>query len=160
MVLYPRDPKHPIRLAPNRSLEWPDMCRAWMIIAASTVAISAGAALAGYWMPLPFAGLEITVLGIAFWQIARYQQRFEEIRLTEDRLVITASDGRAAKQWDAHPAWVTVSLCPPSPRQSRQKLLICSRGHRVEIGSFLSGDEKTELAERLRRQLPRAPFRR
>ena len=159
MVLYPRDPKQPIRLAPNRSLDWPDMRRAWMIIAASTVAISAGAALAGYWMPLPFAGLEVTVLGIAFWQIARHQQRFEEIRLTEDRLVVVAGDGREERQWDAHPAWVTVRFRPATNRDRRPRLLICSHGQHVEIGSFLSGDEKKELADRLSRQLPRTPFR-
>ena len=55
-----------MRRAPNCSISPTGLLCAFAALAAVTLAIATGFALMGAWLVLPFAGLEVLALGVAF----------------------------------------------------------------------------------------------
>lgn len=113
---------------------------------------------------LPMAGL---VGGGAFWVVAAFDAAtlgllvglicltYRSGRVTErldlwpDRLRIerVEPDGRR-RVWEANPYWVRVSL-HDTPRIANY-LVLSASGRQVELGAFLSPDERVALAQALR----------
>ncbi len=58
------------------------LAKAFAALAAAVLAISVGFAMAGAWLVLPFAGLEVLALGAAYLAYARRFGAPEEKRLT------------------------------------------------------------------------------
>jgi uncharacterized membrane protein len=58
------------------------LAKAFAGLAAAVLAISVGFAMAGAWLVLPFAGLEVLALGAAYLAYARRFDKQEEKRLT------------------------------------------------------------------------------
>jgi uncharacterized membrane protein len=87
----------------------------------------------------------------------RRLQMSEELVLSEDRVALTRREARGhERHWEANPHWVRVSLREedgPVPNY------VTLRGgdREVEIGAFLSPEERAALYEDLSRRLgPRA----
>src|SRR6267378_2000688 len=77
---------------PNRSLG--PLGRRWTLaaIAATTFAVAAGAAAIGAWPVMPFAGLEIALLALAFRVVQMHDGDFERLEIGEHEVRVEARD--------------------------------------------------------------------
>lgn len=79
----------------------------------------------------------------------------EIVQLWPDRLEIERIEANGAvRSWRAHPHWVRVEL--HQTRRVKDYLVLSSSGRSVELGSFLTPEERRSLADRLREGLSRA----
>ena len=112
-------------------------------------------ALKGFWPVLPFAGLEMALLG---WALAAcLERRFYRQTITvTDADVRFDSRGRARRVLVVVPRhWAQVKLRRPAARLHPSRLTIESHGRRCELGSFLTEEERRGLALRLQRLIGR-----
>jgi uncharacterized membrane protein len=144
-----------IEICPNCSLT---PRGAGLFFAAACIApcgIGAILAVQGFWPVLPFAGLEMAVLG---WALSvSLQRRFhgQTITLTEDNVRIDTRARNTQQQVVFPRHWAQVKLRRPAARLHPSRLTIESHGHQCELGSFLTEEERRGLALRLQRLIGR-----
>lgn len=111
--------------------------------------------LVGAWPVVGFLGLDVLVVYLAFRLNYRAARAYETLRLTPAELEVTQVDARGrGRRIVFQPYWLAVDMDDPPRRDSR--LTLRSHGRRLEIGRFLTPDEKLGLAQALRRALSRA----
>lgn len=150
-----------VMIRPNRSLSWHQSMVFLGAIAVPMVLVSVVLAVKGYWLILPFAGVEIAVLFACFYVVAHAACRCEVISIGES--LVTVEKGRdrgmgpepvgTAGRTKFARGWVRVELSDRAGHWYPQRLWIGASGRRVEIGEFLVEEEKTELAAELHRLL-------
>ncbi|MEO0990136.1 MAG: DUF2244 domain-containing protein [Pseudomonadota bacterium] len=105
---------------------------------------------------LPF-GLTLTMLWYSLKRSWSDRRITEEVRLWSDRIVVRRRDpGGMERSWEANPYWVRVSLHVedgPIPNY----LTLSGEGREIEVGAFLSEDERLELRHDLERMLLLVP---
>ncbi|MBS0563532.1 MAG: DUF2244 domain-containing protein [Proteobacteria bacterium] len=144
-----------LRLWPNRSLTAGGFVAFFaasaFLLALPMLALVGTAAL---WVVFGFAALALGCLWLAISRSNRALGVTETLTLTEDRIVLDRRDpGGRIRSWAANPYWVRVSLDPdggPVP----DYLTLTGDGREVELGAFLSPDERRALAGELRALLP------
>ena len=140
---------HRLQVEPNCSLSW----RAAVILYAWVCVVSLGIALIfvaqGYWPVLPFAGLELAVLGIALWVSMRRGSYREVISIYEDRIEVEKGrpERRESTVFPLH--WARVNLRTARPASYPSRLMISSHGRSCEIGQCLTESERRGLCRRL-----------
>ena len=70
-----------------------------------SVVIAAGFAMAGTWLIIPFAGVEIAALGAAAGMIFRRAGDFERLAFSGDRILIEVRERGVARQYEFHRGW-------------------------------------------------------
>lgn len=140
-------------LRPNCSLSWRGMQVFLAFMALILGAIGAWFTLLGFWLVLPFAGLELLLLACAFYLVARRGQVREVISIDQDSVHVEKGRRYPEKQCTLARGWARVVLerCPKQWYPSR--LLIRSHGRAVEVGTFLNEEERRRLAEELAQNL-------
>jgi uncharacterized membrane protein len=144
-----------IQIAPNCSLN--PRAAAWFFggICLVSFSIAGVMAIEGLWPILPFAGLEMLVLG---WALASSMQRRHHSQ------TITVSDEHITIEtcWRAHHEqvvfprhWARVKLKAADTPLHPSRLTIESHGRSYEVGSFLNEEERRAVAARLRRSIGR-----
>lgn len=123
----------------------------------SVVALSIAAwfAAQGYWVILPFAGLELSALGAALW-VTQLRNRYREVvHFGDDHIRIEFGlAGRDCKVKSSMPrAWTRCLLESGSHRNAPNRLLLSCSGQQLEIGSCLTDEERQALAGRMRELL-------
>ena len=105
------------------------------------------------WGLLPF--LAITIGGL-WWALQRNHDdglTIEELRLWSDRITLTRHNPRGPRQdWEANPHWVRLidhEGGGPIPHYITLK----GAGREVELGAFLSEEERVALHDDLRKRL-------
>jgi len=112
-------------------------------------------ALKGFWPVLPFAGLEMALLG---WALSScLERRFHsQIITVTDTDVSVDTRARTRREHVVFPRhWAQVKLRRPAARLHPSRLTIESHGHQCELGSFLTEEERRGLALRLQRLIGR-----
>ena len=102
-----------------------------------------------------FALLDAAFIAAVLRWVWRQGDRTEVIALDERRLEVRSS-GRAEPAFAAHPFWVRVVL---EEGEGRDRVLLGSMGRQVEVGAFLSNEERRDLAARLKTLLASASGR-
>ena len=139
-----------IRLAPHCSLSTRGALYFYASACATPCAVAGLMALRGWWPVLPFAGLELLLLGAVLWHSLRRRDRGEVITVTDERIEINSQVAR--KQSIVFPRhWAQVKLRRAASPLHPSRLLIMSHGRSFEVGSFLTEGDRRELAGRLRR---------
>jgi uncharacterized membrane protein len=111
------------------------------------IALAFGLAL-GAWMVLPFAGLEMLVLFLAFRHIGRHAADYERIAIEGDRLNVEVLDGRRVSCIELNCRWAQVVCAGDGSR-----LALRSHGREFEIGRHLNGEERVAMGRRLKKEL-------
>lgn len=144
---------HELLLWPHRSL--PLTGFVWFIgITAALIAVPLLAVVghAVLWGLLPFAAAAVAGLWFAIIRNYRSGQTRELLRLSPEALDLTRSDpGRPDRHWRANPYWVRVALRGDGPVEAY--LTLSAEGREIELGAFLSPDERRALEAELRRRL-------
>ncbi len=139
-------------LRPNCSLGWTGMKCAFTVVALATLLITLYFCAIGAWMVLPFAGLELLVVGGAFCVAARDARHQEVISVREDAVVVQWGTRQPEGEQRFQRGWARVELHqPPGWHPSRLYLRIHRRA--VRVGAALLEGERRWLARELRRLL-------
>ena len=137
-------------LRPNNGLYWRTTLWVYLAIVAVCSSIAVGFALVGFWPILPFAGMELTALGTALYVSARRGRYREVIRVDDVRVRIEKGRRGPDQSWQFNRAWCEVRLLPPPGVLAHGRLLLTSQGVGVELGAFLTDDDRTAVAGKLR----------
>jgi uncharacterized membrane protein len=111
--------------------------------------------LRGFWPVLPFAGLEMALLG---WALnVSLERRFhrQTITVTDADVSIDTRARRGCEHVVFPRHWAQVKLRRPAARLHPSRLTIESHGRQCELGSFLTEEERRGLALRLQRLIGR-----
>lgn len=111
--------------------------------------------LVGAWPVLGFLGLDVALLYFAFRMNYRAALARETVQLDEVELAVQRfSPSGHVRRWSFQPYWLKV--LHEAASEHPVPLVLASHGRQLEIASFLSQPEKTELAEALREALARS----
>lgn len=117
------------------------------------VGVSVGIALAlalvlGAWPVLPFAGLEVLGLCLAFAYIGKHADDYERVAVLGDRVNVEIVDGRQVRRFELNRHWARVVWDP-----GRARVALRSHGRELEIGRHLRTEQRVLLARELKREL-------
>lgn len=102
----------------------------------------------GAWPIMPFAGLEMLVLYLAFRYVDRHAEDYERLALLGDRLMLEVQEGGRLRRFDCNRHWASLIWDAASAR-----LALRSQGREVEIGRHLNEEERLSVARQLGRRL-------
>lgn len=137
---------------PNHSLTRPQERLAFWSLAIVCFVAASGFALLGYWLTLPFAGLEIGLLAWAFKAMRSREGDYESLVIDGDLVVLEWHAGPRGERREMNRQWVRVACgCRTPGRDCR--LSVCSHGRATEVGQYLSDEARLQLAATLRSRL-------
>ena len=141
-------------LLPNRSSSWQNIQRFIIISAALTLLIGVVFALLGAWLILPFAGLEVLALVILLYYVSCKQHCQEVITISDTYITVEKGVRFPRMTWQCERFWCRLYIYSQGhPWYSEQIRLRC-QDKEVEVGSFLTVDEKQDLIKKLKQLLP------
>ena len=116
-------------------------------LACIVLEIAAGFAVAGAWLVLPFAGLEVLLLAAAFVLYARSAADYERFELRDGRLTVEVVEARrrSSTTMDARGARVRL--------EQDRAWLRCAGEEELEIGRHLGSQARARFAAELARRL-------
>ncbi|RFA39534.1 DUF2244 domain-containing protein [Alkalilimnicola ehrlichii] len=121
------------------------------LIALTCLGVAVSLALAGYWLILPFAGVEVMVLYWALHASALRAAQREVIWIGTSEVKVQKGRKRPEQQWLFQRVWTEVHLEPSGHPWYPSRLSLRSRGQEVDIGGFLQENERVALARELKR---------
>ena len=140
-------------VTPNFSTSW----KANQTLIASLAVLSFGMALAfaahGVWMILPFVGLEITALTAGLYWCCLKATRREVISIDADYITVAVGRDHVVQTTQFQTAWTKIVLKPSPVAAHPGQLVLRSKGKELEVGAFLSQDERLELSTSIRSAL-------
>lgn len=140
------------RSRPNRSLTRAQERLFFWSVAALCFLTASALALLGYWLVLPFAGLEVGILAWALGELRRHDADFESLLIDGDVVVFEWRSGGQSGRREMNRRWVRVQCGCQAPR-TNCRLSLSSHGRATEVGQYLSDEARLQLAARLRRRL-------
>ncbi len=146
-----------MRLVPNRSLDSYGTKVVFALIAC------------GFLLPIiPFIGSPIgTTLtifsGLTFYLFLTLLQKnfqqgntFEEILILKNKIIVVHKEkNKEQKTWEGNPYWTRVHLDFNNPKL-KNYLTLTGKGRHIELGAFLSPDERAELRDKIQNALAKA----
>ena len=144
-------PSYVVHTTPNRSLGVVGRSRALAAIAATTLVIGAAAAAIGAWPVMPFAGLEVALLVLAFRVLAAHDRDFERLEIGREEVRLEAREADCFTRFIARRPWANVVV---ARRGVRCTLRLAYGARAVPVGRLLSDEGRRQLAERLRGRIP------
>ena len=146
-----------MRLVPNRSLDSSGTKFVFCVIAF------------GFLLPIiPFIGSPIGITltifsGLTFYLFLTLLQRsfqqgntFEEILISKNKIIVIHQEkNKEQKAWEGNPYWTRVNLDLNNPKL-KNYLTLAGKGRHIELGAFLSPDERLELRDRIQNALAKA----
>lgn len=113
-----------------------------------SVGIAGAFASLGAWLILPFSGLEMLGLYLAFRYIDCHAADFERIAIAGDRVKVEWFEAGHARSHEFNRLWAQVVASPGGAR-----LALRSHGREVEIGRHVNDEQRLMLARELGRKL-------
>jgi len=144
-------------LRPSRSLSlvgfaWL-MLITWAFLLLPLIPLLGSGAL---WVMLPFLLAVLVALWLSFRRSYRDGELYEELTLWPDLIRVHRHNPRAnAQSWQASPYWTRLRLLPEGGPVENY-ITLKGQGREIELGAFLSPDERVELYDRLESALARA----
>lgn len=135
-----------VELKRNCSISPRGLALVFATLAALAVAIAAAFAALGAWLILPFAGLEIALLGAAFLHTARHATDAERIERERERLTVDVSEGERRQRYELDARRARVWL-----RGGR--VLLHAPQARLEVGRHLDAASRAGFAAELGKRL-------
>jgi len=140
-------------LVPNCSLGWAWMKRVFLFFGLCLAAVATYFAYLGAWLVLPFAGLELLILGIGIYANARWGATREQVSLNGNRLRVMRGRGKPEEVACLPRHWTRIKLRKDPRGWYPSQLLLQCHGRTVEIGKALVESERIQLAEDLSARL-------
>lgn len=120
----------------------------FVAVAVLTLLVAMRFILLGAWLVLPFALLEIVVLGVSLYLFERASCYSETIQIAPDSILIIARNGvTTLREYRFQPYWVQIALQLDPRDWYPSKLLLRSHGESIEIGACLTNADRKMLAK-------------
>jgi uncharacterized membrane protein len=129
------------------SLDLRLLCWVFGSLALFLVLVSAAFAVAGAWLIIPFAGIEIAALGVAVWWTLRHAGDFERLAFDGDRILLEIRERGQSRQFEFNRCWVRLV------NGNAGMFALRSHGREVAIGRFCGEESRQELAREVRSRL-------
>ncbi|WP_426210641.1 DUF2244 domain-containing protein [Massilia sp. TWP1-3-3] len=137
------------RLKRNCSLSPRQVGKAYGTLAGFVLAIGLAFAARGVWFVFAFGVLELVALAWALLYYASHATDQEHVALTDGCLLIERIEAGEVKQIRLDPYWTKIAV----PSRRHTLIALESRGVKVELGAFVSLEEREKVAQELRREL-------
>ena len=149
-------PVERIELAAHCSLSLRQARNFFLFVCAGCFGISSVFALRGFWPVLPFAGLEMLVLGLALKFNLDRRHQLQTVLISENEVCIVSQGKRGPHTQVVFPRhWARVKLLRSYAPSHPSRLFIESSGRACEVGQFLTEEERRGVARRLSRLMGR-----
>jgi uncharacterized membrane protein len=102
----------------------------------------------GAWLILPFAGLEMLGLYLAFDYVERHAADYERVVIDGDKVDIEVLDGGLVSRVEFNRHWAQVS-CPGDG----SRLALRSHGRELDIGRHMNEEQRLAMGRELDRTL-------
>ena len=136
---------------PYRSLGPQGYRRLFRIVIGANLVGAVVIAIIGAWPVLPFLGLDIVALYLAFHASYRQSRAFERISIDASDVNVVWGEANGAELCARLPSyWAQVVFDGDGEGGT---ITLRSHGHEIEIGRFLPGPERIFFVETLRRAL-------
>ena len=132
---------------PNRSLDARGRRIALGAIAAASLGVAALATVLGAWPVVPFAGLEVALVALAFHLFGLHDADFERLEVGALEVRLEWRDARSSSRFEANLPWARLVVREHGERCS---LGLAYAGRVVPLGRLLSDHGRRELARKLR----------
>lgn len=129
------------------SLDWRLLCLVFGSLALFSVLVAAVFAVAGAWLIIPFAGLEIIGLGIAARWVLKRAGDFERLAFEGDRILVEIREQGFSSQFEFNRCWARLVT------GSAGMVTLRSHGREIAIGRFCGEESRQALARELRSRL-------
>ena len=117
-------------------------------VAAVNITIALMFVIRGAWPVTPFMGVDVLALAWAFFNSNRAAKKREELELSRSELRVDYYPARGEpRNVGLNPYWVKVEL--DEPPRGRSAITLASHGKRLQIGSFLSPNDRASFAKAL-----------
>jgi uncharacterized membrane protein len=126
--------------------------RVFLGLAMVCLGVAGGFAALGYWLVLPFAGMEIGLLAWALNAQRSREDDYETLTIEGDTVMIDWCAGKQSGHRDMNRLWVRVECDCTAPGRSC-RVSVSSHGRETEIGHYLSDEARLQLAATLRSRL-------
>ncbi len=129
--------------------------RLGVLTAVATLSISFALFLwwfAGVWMILPFAGLEILCVAVAFWWLELAADDRDCVQVTEQHVKIVSFRRQATRQFVFNRGWLSTEL-KRDPMGGPHGIRLLQSGRSVELLEFLPVSEQHRALRELRTAL-------
>ncbi len=109
-------------------------------------------AVAGFWwsqgarMVMPFASVELGVVGVAMLVYARHAADVERIALRRGSLTVECASGSHLERVEFQPEWVHVQ----PGADGRSLVELSGQGRRIVVGRFVRPELRSQLARELK----------
>jgi|TARA_X000001036_G_scaffold114535_1_gene107570 uncharacterized membrane protein len=137
-----------ISLSPNSSLV--GVYR--IIFLASITFVCGGIAITFYFVGasliLPFAGIELTVLFIAFYLSFKWSSKKEKIYISQETVKIEKGTNKAEYLWEEFRTFTSFQI--KKEKDKTLRLSFKSKGQDVYFGDFLNEDDKNLLKDSIK----------
>ena len=132
----------------NCSISPQDLLYVLAFISCVSLGIATVFACLGAWPVLPFAGVEVLALALAFYLNGRHAADYERIALAGGTLVVEASDAGRLRRHEFSVPWLRVE---ERRHGGDLHLVLRSGSAAIEVGRHLDTERRASLAAYLRR---------
>ena len=134
----------------NCSLQGNERWWAFGLIATVSAIIAIAFAVVGAWLILPFAGLEVGALYLAFRLLDRRANDYERLTIDGDQVVVEQQIGGRMQRFECNRLWAQLVV---RSKNARLQVALRYQGREVEFGTYLSDEARVYAARQLREQL-------
>jgi uncharacterized membrane protein len=121
-----------------------------LALAAVSLCLAGLLALQGYW---PILLVAIIQLVLVAWILVRAWQRAwvaDVIEVAADKIWVTHQRHRQKSHYELETAWAVIELQQPEVAWYSPRIQLRSRSQAVELGSFLTSEEKHQLVQHIK----------
>jgi uncharacterized membrane protein len=139
-----------IVLRPTVSADW--RTNLYFIYAVGVVAMGTAVFFAfhGAWLILPFAGLEVAALAGVVYVWYRHHTRREVLHFSDEQIILEKGIQQPREKYVYEKFWTRAMLKQPRHPWYPVSVVLRNRNAEIEIGQFLTEDEKRTLVSHLR----------
>lgn len=142
-------------IRPNRSLSVAGVFALFVALSALALTIGVTFTLAGAWLVLPFAALEIVVVAVLCRWLYRHLDDCELVIIDSDRVKVIKRRGTRSLQYDFSRYWVRVWFEEERGTPAPGRLLIGSHGKCVSLAEDITEVDRATVAQELKQLLRR-----
>ena len=135
-----------LTLKRNCSISPAGLACVFAALAVAVLAIGTGFAIAGAWLILPFAGLEVLLLGGAFVLQARHATDYERIELDRGQLRVEVGEAQKVARYELDARRVRIDI-------NGSRVVVRGPQEALELGRHLDGEARRAFAAELKKRL-------
>jgi len=144
-------------LTPHRSMGWAGFIAVMAAVGAVNLVGAVVFAAIGAWPVLPFLGLDVLIIFLAFRANYRHARAFEEVIVAPHEIRIRKVSWRGqTREWRFNPAWTRLSQTRDEEDGQVLALTLDEGRRRLDIATFLPPVEREGFGDALRLALDEA----